>query len=114
MIGRSGDDIGKQLVFDLRNAVLEDELFLFQSLYKELVSQRIIFKRHNLAVELSVLGPQVHQLFPELAFVTPLHRKCPTPARPLAAFWAIAFDLATGKREMPQVNLIAGNYFTNL
>ena len=49
-----------------------------------------------------MLGPQVHQLFPELAFVTPLHRKCPTPARPLAAFWAIAFDLATGKSEMPQ------------
>ncbi|WP_325455356.1 hypothetical protein [Hyphomicrobium sp.] len=49
-----------------------------------------------------MLGPQVHQLFPELAFVASLHHECPTPALPQAAFWAIAFDLATGKSEMPQ------------
>lgn len=76
---RSGDDVGEKLVLDLRNAVLEDELLFFQSLDKKLVSRRVAFKGHDFVVELPMLGPEVHKLFPELALVASLHSICPYP-----------------------------------
>ena len=54
---RSGDDVGKQLVLDLGDAVFEDELLLFQPLDEKLVSRRVAFKGHDFAIELAVLAP---------------------------------------------------------
>jgi hypothetical protein len=99
---RSRDNIGKQPVLDLRNAILQDKLLLFQPLDQKLVSGRVIFKGGDFAVELSVLGSQSHQLFPELAFVAPLHFDSLPAAQSIAAFWVIALDLATGQKRDPE------------
>jgi hypothetical protein len=98
---RSGDDIGKQLVLDLRNAIFQGEFFLFKPLDQKLVSRGVSFKGHDFAIELAMLRSQAHQFVSELALVAPFHRKTyPTArpgARPIAAFWKIALNLATGK-----------------
>src|SRR6185437_9858376 len=87
---RSGNDIGKQLVLDLRNAIFQGEFFLFKPLDEKLVSRRVGFKSHDLAIELAMLRPQAHQFVSELALVAPFHRNAYPTARPsdrsIAAF----------------------------
>ena len=70
----SRGDVGKQLILDCRDAVLQGQLALLQALDVQLVRQGERFLRRNLGVKIAVLGPQPRQFFAELALVASLHR----------------------------------------
>lgn len=57
------DDIRQKLIFDLSDAVFEDQFFLFEAFDEQLIRVRVVFKSNNFQVERPVLGPQPCQFF---------------------------------------------------
>lgn len=54
----SGDDIGRQLILKIGDAILQRELVLLQALHLKLESGSLAFKRGNPRVKLAVLAAQ--------------------------------------------------------
>jgi hypothetical protein len=69
----SGDDVGKKLVLQRRDLVFEGKLALLQPLDVQLIGRAQFFLRHDLGIEIAVLGPKPRQLLTELALVRSLH-----------------------------------------
>jgi hypothetical protein len=70
----SSYDIRRQLVFDERDAVAQQELALFQALNLEYVSPGRRLERRNRSVEVAVRLLQTRKLRPKLAFFLLRHR----------------------------------------
>ena len=68
-----GDDIGKELVLDRGDAVLDRQLALFQPFDEELVGGRGALEQDDLVVELAVLRPELDEFITELSLVDALH-----------------------------------------
>src|SRR5262249_40853734 len=66
--GPSGDDVGGQLVLDVRDTVAEHELALLQSLDLEDVGSRGALQRLDGRIEVAVLLAQPGKLRPQLSF----------------------------------------------
>jgi hypothetical protein len=52
----SGDDVGQELAFDLRDLILEQQLSLFEALQLELVERSTIGEPRDHLVEVAMLG----------------------------------------------------------
>jgi len=70
----SGDNIGRQLVFDLDDPVAQVELALLQPLYLQEIGAGGIVQRLDGGIEITMLLAQPRQLRPEFAIVLLLHR----------------------------------------
>ena len=94
----SGNDIGKQLILDGGNPVLEGQLALLQPLDLQLIAERRADLRHDLQIELPVLGPEPRQLLAELALVRSLHRPYgPSAGKPPALEALVSSPTGAGK-----------------
>src|SRR5688572_26466806 len=70
----SRNNVGQQLVLDGGDAVLERQLALLQAFDLQLIAEGRRLLRHDLRIQIAVLGPQPRQLLAELALVRSLHR----------------------------------------
>ena len=55
--GRLCDDVGKQLAFDLRDLVLEQQLAFLEALHLQLIERAVLDDPRDHVVEVAVLGP---------------------------------------------------------
>lgn len=69
----SGDDIGRQLIFDGVNAVLEKELFLFQPFDQKLVGRSRLFQLGDLFVQGAMALLQRNKLVAQFLFLFDVH-----------------------------------------
>ena len=86
----SGDDVGKELVFDCLDLVLERQLSLLQPANQKLIGRTARFERDDLVIELAMLVPQLYELLTQLTIVlTLLHWSRPFPAVIVRALTAV-------------------------
>ncbi len=69
----SGDDVREKLIFQRRNAVLEDQLFPLQPRNLELIGKSLLLEPGDLGVEVAMLGTELHQQLTNVSFVLTLH-----------------------------------------
>src|SRR3990170_4518457 len=59
---RSGDDVGQQLAFELRDLILQQQLALLHPLQPELVERRPLRQSSDHVVEIAMLAAQLLEL----------------------------------------------------
>ena len=85
----SGDDVGEQLAFDLRDLVLQQQLALFEALHLQLIERAALGDAGDHVVEVAVLGLEGGELGFE-GFDVEIHRA----SAPFAAASRCAVPLA--------------------
>ena len=65
---------GRQLIFEMRNAVAQVELALLQPLYLQQVGARRVLQGGDRGIKIAVLLLHARQLLPQLAFFVLGHR----------------------------------------
>nr|CAE29613.1 hypothetical protein RPA4172 [Rhodopseudomonas palustris CGA009] len=73
---RSGDDVGRDLIFDEGDAIAQRQLPLLQSLQPQQVRRGRMMQRIDRCVEIAVLLLQLSQLGTEVALVFVGHDQC--------------------------------------
>jgi hypothetical protein len=69
------NDVGRQLIFDIGNAVAELQFSLFEALDLNKVRPRRFLQRRNRGIEVAMLLLQARKLCPKLAFFLFRHHR---------------------------------------
>lgn len=69
----SRDDIGGKLILDRRDLIFELQLLLFEPFNLQLISGSSSLQRDDLAVEVAMLSPELHEKLTQFAFIRSLH-----------------------------------------
>lgn len=75
----SGDDVGRQLVLDDLDLVLQEQLALLQALDGQLVGVDGKLERYNFSVEGTMLVAELHQQLSQFTVVSSLHARSARP-----------------------------------